>query len=277
MGNRVSSLRKRLGLTQNDLANLLSITRSAIGAIEKGNSNPSLEVIRKLSYHLSVGYDYLIDGKRDVADSITGYDTTANLNANPNANLLHEDAPEYKKNSTSFEESAIITLDTEGNAVIPIVDARATAGLPTLIQDKEYFSELPSMSLPWPMFKLGTWICIQVTGGSMRNAIQSMDYVIAQQVTDNQRLRTGEVYVVVSRDGVVCKRLASKTPSTIKLSSDNAKYGDFDQSLEEVLQIWEVKSIIKMDTESISSGPRIEAITKVLDKVSERLTALEKA
>lgn len=49
MKNRIKKLRKSIGLRQADLANLLSVSRQTIIAIENNKYNPSLELAMKLA------------------------------------------------------------------------------------------------------------------------------------------------------------------------------------------------------------------------------------
>ncbi|MBC6296129.1 helix-turn-helix transcriptional regulator [Listeria sp. FSL L7-1517] len=54
--NRVKTLREEKGITQNDLASILEVSRQTIHAIEKGKYNPSLELSLKMAryFELSV-------------------------------------------------------------------------------------------------------------------------------------------------------------------------------------------------------------------------------
>lgn len=47
--NKVQELRKKSGLTQEELAKILYVTRQTIVAIEKNKFNPSLELAFKIS------------------------------------------------------------------------------------------------------------------------------------------------------------------------------------------------------------------------------------
>lgn len=49
MENNIKSLRKAKGITQEDLANALDVTRQTIIAIENNKYDPSLELALKLS------------------------------------------------------------------------------------------------------------------------------------------------------------------------------------------------------------------------------------
>ncbi|MCD6558987.1 helix-turn-helix transcriptional regulator [Palaeococcus sp. (in: euryarchaeotes)] len=54
MKNRLRELREWKGLTQEDLAKALGVTRQTIIAIEKGKYNPSLELAFKMARFFNV-------------------------------------------------------------------------------------------------------------------------------------------------------------------------------------------------------------------------------
>jgi transcriptional regulator with XRE-family HTH domain len=62
-GKRVRALRKEQGLSQIQLAVLVGIDRSYMGFLERGERNPSLEVITKIAAALNVGPDELLKVK----------------------------------------------------------------------------------------------------------------------------------------------------------------------------------------------------------------------
>ena len=49
MKNRISEIRKARGLTQQDLANLLGVTRQTVISLENGRYNPSITLAFKLA------------------------------------------------------------------------------------------------------------------------------------------------------------------------------------------------------------------------------------
>lgn len=57
MRNRIKQLRKEAGLRQEDLANLLGVTRQTIIAIENDKYDPTLELAMKLSALLKLHVD----------------------------------------------------------------------------------------------------------------------------------------------------------------------------------------------------------------------------
>ena len=54
LGKRIKSIRRKKGLTQEDLAEKVGISRAYMGFIEQGRYSASLEVIEKISKVLKV-------------------------------------------------------------------------------------------------------------------------------------------------------------------------------------------------------------------------------
>lgn len=68
MGQRIFSLRKKKGLTQEGLANLSGVSYQTISTAELGNKTLRPENIVKLSQALGVSTDYLLTGKHNAID-----------------------------------------------------------------------------------------------------------------------------------------------------------------------------------------------------------------
>lgn len=60
IGDRIRNLRKNYGWTQQQLAEKIDVTKSAIGSYEQDRRKPSLEVLRKLADSFDVTTDYLV-------------------------------------------------------------------------------------------------------------------------------------------------------------------------------------------------------------------------
>lgn len=60
-GQRVVELRKKQGLTQEELADKAEIERSYMGAIERGERNPTLVKVFQLSNSLNISVKELFD------------------------------------------------------------------------------------------------------------------------------------------------------------------------------------------------------------------------
>ena len=62
-GSRIQALRKQQGLSQEELADRLGLSRQAIGKWESGSSMPSIDNLIELSSILQTSVDYLLTGR----------------------------------------------------------------------------------------------------------------------------------------------------------------------------------------------------------------------
>lgn len=60
LGKKIQRRRKELGYTQEELAGLVSLSRTHMGHIEQGRKSPSLEVLEKIAKVLKVKVKDLI-------------------------------------------------------------------------------------------------------------------------------------------------------------------------------------------------------------------------
>lgn len=63
LGERIASLRSRLGWSQAELARRLNISPSAVGMYEQGRREPSVDMLVSLSRTLGVSMDFLLTGR----------------------------------------------------------------------------------------------------------------------------------------------------------------------------------------------------------------------
>lgn len=90
LGKKLLSLRKEFKMTQDDVANILGMSRTSFSKYENGNTNPPLPVLRKLADIYNVGLEYLI------------FDENTTIRVN--------DSSEEDENSAEFAFSRITEL-----------------------------------------------------------------------------------------------------------------------------------------------------------------------
>jgi len=66
LGEKLRTLRKRQGLTQTELADMLDIGQSHVVRMERGERLPSLEVLDKLMAIFNVSCDQLLKDDREL-------------------------------------------------------------------------------------------------------------------------------------------------------------------------------------------------------------------
>ena len=73
IGARLANIRKKRGITQKELAAVLSVSVATLSAYENDRMTPSDEVKKKISIYLNISLDYLlglIDEKVDLLRKI---------------------------------------------------------------------------------------------------------------------------------------------------------------------------------------------------------------
>lgn len=91
--NVFKKLRAQSGLTQQEMADKLNISRSSIGMYENGEREPSFELLETIADYFNVDMNYLL-GKKELSENIPqGY--YLNEDARDMAQFMFEN-PEYK-------------------------------------------------------------------------------------------------------------------------------------------------------------------------------------
>jgi len=88
---KIKLLRKRKGISQQELAELTGLNMSYVSRLENGHHEPSIEVIRKMTQIFEVSADYLLnDNEGDLEINIKGRDLADRIR-------LIESLPDRKK------------------------------------------------------------------------------------------------------------------------------------------------------------------------------------
>ena len=66
--DKIAKLRKRKGLSQEELANELEVSRQSVFKWESGENTPDLEKIKKLAKLFNVSFDVLLDDEKDIEE-----------------------------------------------------------------------------------------------------------------------------------------------------------------------------------------------------------------
>lgn len=209
--------RTRAGLTQQELAEMMEVGRGTITAYEKGRAVPPLSVMVKLSDALNISLDSFV--KKDLQNEKTG-----------DAKLPHD--------------LGVMTVDTNGLENIELVDHKAAAGYVKGYKDVNYIAALERISLP-NLSRNRSYRAFEIEGDSMF-PIPSKSIIVAERVMDFREIKNGELCIIVTRDGIVFKRIftLSLDKGWILLISDNTQYQPQSISLSTVLEVWKKKTII---------------------------------
>ena len=65
IGTRIKELRKKSGLTQKELGNILGITQQSIGQFENNKTSPRLDTVQKIADALNVTPNEILGNSKD--------------------------------------------------------------------------------------------------------------------------------------------------------------------------------------------------------------------
>lgn len=115
-GNNIAknllALRNRAGLSQEQLARLSGTTRATIALLESGSSNPTLDVLLKVSQGLTVSIDELISSPRAECRLIRAADVPLDKKSRNGVilrKLLPEKIPSTELDELHLEPGAVMT------------------------------------------------------------------------------------------------------------------------------------------------------------------------
>jgi transcriptional regulator with XRE-family HTH domain len=248
VAERFKAIRLALKKSQKELANELGVSDGYISHIENGRDTGA-SIMFELNRRYGVSVDYLISGQ----------------------------GTQFVKHLDSFEVKPHVKDDVKNHqnlhSGIPLVGQPVQAGYLVGYADPEYLDELPRLVLPGlPMDNSEDWLAFEVRGDSMHPTLSAEDIVVCELLQEPSQLRSGRVYVVVTRtEGIVVKRVYA-APQGLLLKSDNPTVATCTLPFEDLVQIWEVRRRI---TAALEVSDAVPLIHELENRMEARLRALE--
>lgn len=256
--NILRTLRTSQGLTQEELAKRLKISRSTIGMYEKGAREPDFETLELIADFFNVDINYLLGrsnkttlgNKKIMAKNIQFYMDKYQKTRNDMCEALgvkyttftdwvkgnsypRIDKIELMANYFGISKADLVedhsTSTTSRKSTVINVYGRVAAGIPLeMIEDIIDTEEIPE-----EMAKTGEYFGLQISGDSMEPKISNGDTVIVRKQDDAD----SEDIVIATVNGTdaTCKRL-KKYQTGIALISTNPKYEPMFFSNEEIIE-----------------------------------------
>lgn len=163
----------------------------------------------------------------------------------------------------------VITLNSQKNENILLVNEKAAAGYPHNLQDPQWYEQLPAFDLPLPQYRNATYRGFQVEGDSMLPGIKPGEWVIGRAMNSFDDIINNRVYVLVLSDSILVKKV-HKLPekNKIKLNSFNEGYLPVEIHYKEVQELWLVNS-------KLSFGIDEKADSNLLKELQESMKELK--
>ncbi len=223
------------------------VTKRFIECLEHLKDSGKIKSYRQFARDLNFTPQNLSDmrnGRRCVtidllADAIKSYDINADFIFLGKGDMIM--SPEAKENQLRVLP---IVTDAHENERIVHVPVPAQAGYASESRNPEFIGELPSYSLPDYRFRTGTFRSFDVEGESMEPSFYEQDRVICSFVEPTMwrtSIYNGNVYIIVTRDDILLKRVISRKPPFLVLHSDNPEFEPYEVHLNDVKEIWHVK------------------------------------
>src|SRR5690606_6694379 len=244
---RFKMIRKELRYTQSAFAKLLNIS-STTADLERGKTKIPGYVVMQLM---------------------------KDFNINP-LWLFGESEDKYTHFTIENISPKVITLDTQANENILLVNQKAVAGYAQNIQDTQWYEQLPAFAIPLPEYRNATYRGFQIEGESMFPNIRPNEWVIGRAIGSVQDIIDNRVYVVVTKDSVMAKKLKKLPNSNILLTSYNENYLPFEISLHEVQELWLINSKISFGVEEDSNSYLLKQLQDSMRDLKSQINQISK-
>lgn len=224
IGKRIKEARERLGLTQNELGELVGVTGSAITNYEKETSHPKEIIMYRLFEALHVDANYLF---QDVVDIPKGSNdvTLSEYEHIKKYRLLDTFGKETVNYIMEREISRALSLQNAQHQIAAISDQglRASGSLRIYTYLRKiasagkgfYFDDIPTDIIEAPQKENADFI-IGVSGESMEPTFHDGDLVYVQKC---QIVQTGEIGIFILNGECLIKEAGEN-----ELISHNHKY-----------------------------------------------------
>lgn len=246
-------LRKKLKLTQSELAERLGLNRPVIGAYEEGRAEPRIQTLQMMAEFFKYSIDQLIN--TDLSTGTAAVDTSGkSLRILPIA----------------------IDSKTEKERVT-LVPVKAAAGYLAGYGDIDYIASLPSFSMPFPELPTDrTYRIFQIQGDSML-PILPKSYVVCEYVQDWALLKNYERYVFLTvQEGIVFKRVRMLSDEKYEMISDNPLFKPYTINGSDVLEVWRARGVMSFDLKDITpENAELKTVMEAIEKVEKRVKNIE--
>ena len=211
LAQNLQYLRKKINLSQQELADKLDIPRTTWSGYELGKVEPNITMLQKISAFFDQPIDKLLNQRVDYDD--------LEIAKGDNLRVL------------------AITMDHQQRENIELVNSKAAAGYLENFQDPEYIRDLPKMFIPG--LPSGTYRAFEIKGDSML-PMPSGSLVISKYVESLQDIKDDKTYIVVTQhDGIVYKRVRNHADShRLTAISDNEIYPPYTIDYSDIQEIW---------------------------------------
>jgi transcriptional regulator with XRE-family HTH domain len=259
IGTNLKILRKHYGNSQEEMANLLNLTRSSYSGYENNVAEPNISTLVLLSEVYDISLDIIL--KKDLSKI-----SPENL-----------DIEIHKKADFSGGNLRVLTNTVNQNdeELIEMIPEKARAGYALGYSDPEYLKVLPTFSLPF-LSRDRKYRSFPISGDSMP-PVSEGSFVVAEFVQNWMLIKNETPCIIITEeDGIVFKILYNNLAEnqSFTLHSTNPMYKPYQVDARKVLEIWKFVNYISPDLPEIKIDEA--QISKSIQDIRQDLSVIMK-
>ncbi len=237
IGSNLKFLRKSISKSQEELANILGLTRSSYSGYENGVADPNLETMLQICQYYKITCDAFL--KTDF--SLFNEHDWRQFMSSQNLDI------EGKKLRILTQ-----TVDADNNELIELIPQKARAGYASGYADPEYLKILPTFSLPF-LSKEKKYRSFPIEGDSMPPVTQG-SFVVGEFIQNWRLIKSGTPCIIVTKeDGIVFKIVNNflDEKQSFQLVSTNTLYDPYFVHVNDVIEMWKFVNYISPDLPNV--------------------------
>lgn len=254
--DNIKFLRERKKFSQDELSNVLGITRSKLNALENGQTkSPQLEDLISFSEYFKVSMDSLVKVELKKLGELKLRELEAGNDVYMTGGKIRVLA---------------ITVDRRNKENIEFVPIKAKAGYLNGYNDPEFIATLPTYSFPG-LAQDRTYRLFPISGESML-PIPDGAMILTSYVRDwtDIKPRTLAIVVLKNDQDFVFKMLTWQGKELL-LESSNERFGPYQVAAEQVAEIWRFERYISDEPPAVSE---LSGLKHMIQELSAQVKVL---
>ncbi|WP_266364247.1 XRE family transcriptional regulator [Tellurirhabdus rosea] len=255
IADNLKTLRLATGLSQEGFATELGTKRSSIANYETGRLLPPYEFVIAVSERFRLSIDALL--KNDLSG----------LTEEQIRRLLQGEGEGRRQEAVRVLATTVGTDNEENIEYVPmrVQKGYCRGGF----EDVGFIGQLPTFRLPLPVVSKNKKYRLFDSSGDSMPPIPEGAQILGEYVADFRDIRSGRTYILITREGCVCKVVRNELSKNGKLiaSSLNPAYRPFEIRQEDLLEAW--RYVMYMTTDL--SAPTLETIMAEIRQMKQYL------
>jgi transcriptional regulator with XRE-family HTH domain len=259
IGTNLKILRKHFGNSQEEMANLLNLTRSSYSGYENNVAEPNIATLVLLSDVYEISLDIIL--KKDLSKI-----SPENIDKE-----IHKQFDYQGKNIRILTH----TVNQNDEEIIEMIPEKARAGYALGYSDPEYLKVLPTFSLPF-LSKDRKYRSFPIKGDSMP-PVSEGSFVVAEFVQNWMSIKNETPCIIITEDeGIVFKIVFNNLAEnqTFTLHSTNPIYKHYHVEARKILEIWKFVNYISPDLPEVKIDE--SQISKSIQNIRQDLSTIMK-